>query len=313
MEAQHAQVEVTPTSAALYELKTIADRQALHKVEFLKAELLSTVSHELRSPLASIKGYATTLLQHEHRISREERHEFLLAINEASDRLAVVIDHLLEMSQLDTGSIKIEPGSVNLVHLVREAITTAEQRFVASPLSGNPAHVQKRFTFILRLEDAHGRPGGKEPIIQADRHRLRKVLDNLLENAVLYSPEGGTVEVKIRPIGAQSQTDRFHSSADHDESNATKRGFVSPAPESQQMIEICVQDNGISIPREQLEYVFESFHRLDTRLTREVNGLGLGLAICKRIVELHAGAIWAESTVGKGSTFHVWLPVERSE
>jgi len=76
------------------------------------------------------------------------------------------------------------------------------------------------------------------------------------------------------------------------------------------MMEMCVRDHGIGIPPEQLERIFENFHRLDTRLTREVNGLGLGLAICKRIVELHGGTIWAESQVGVGSSFHVRLPRE---
>ncbi len=77
------------------------------------------------------------------------------------------------------------------------------------------------------------------------------------------------------------------------------------------MIEVCVRDHGIGIPHEQLERIFDRFYRVDTRLTREVNGLGLGLAICKRIVELHKGVIWAESELGKGSAFHVWLPLER--
>ena len=76
------------------------------------------------------------------------------------------------------------------------------------------------------------------------------------------------------------------------------------------MVEICVRDHGIGIPPAHLERIFDRFHRVDTRLTREVNGLGLGLAICKRIVELHGGVIWAESEVGKGSAFHVWLPMD---
>src|SRR6266699_6855653 len=91
-------------------------------------ELLVTVSHELRSPLASIKGYAATLLRHDRRIARDERHEFLIAINEASDRLATLIDRLLEMSQFDTDTITMERSPVDLVHLIHEAISVAEQR-----------------------------------------------------------------------------------------------------------------------------------------------------------------------------------------
>ena len=92
----------------IYELEAAADHKALREMELFKAELLATVSHELRSPLASVKGYAATLLRHERRISREERHEFLLAIKEASDRLEAVIDRLLEISQLETAGITIQ-------------------------------------------------------------------------------------------------------------------------------------------------------------------------------------------------------------
>ncbi|HET8851784.1 MAG TPA: histidine kinase dimerization/phospho-acceptor domain-containing protein, partial [Ktedonobacteraceae bacterium] len=109
------------------ELEALADRKALREMELLKAELLATVSHELRSPLASIKGYAATLLRHERRILREERHEFLLAITQASDRLESVIDRLLEISRLETGSITIERSSVDLAYLVREAIIAVER------------------------------------------------------------------------------------------------------------------------------------------------------------------------------------------
>ncbi len=76
------------------------------------------------------------------------------------------------------------------------------------------------------------------------------------------------------------------------------------------MVEICVRDNGIGIPPAHLGQIFDRFHRVDTRLTREVGGLGLGLSICKRIVELHGGLIWAESEIGRGSAFHVWLPMD---
>src|SRR5579864_1632295 len=92
----------------LHALEAASMRDSLHEMELLKAELLGTVSHELRSPLASIKGYAATLLRHERRLGSEERHQFLLAITEASDRLEVIIERLLEMSQLETGEVIIQ-------------------------------------------------------------------------------------------------------------------------------------------------------------------------------------------------------------
>lgn len=294
----------------LQELETTADRQALREMELLKAELLATVSHELRSPLASIKGYAATLLRHERRISREERHEFLLAINEASDRLEVVIDRLLEMSQLETGTITIERSPVNLTHLVREAIIAIEQRLADPEHQSDPARSGIHFTFTLHMEDSHGIPTSHEPVIQADRLRLREVLDNLLENAINYSPDGGAIDVVIRPIFT-SNNGPF-ASIKHDGGGHNAK-HTHAAQRVQPMIEVCIHDHGIGIPSEQLQVIFDRFHRVDTRLTREVNGLGLGLAICKRVVELHDGMIWAESEFGKGSIFHIWLPMDVNE
>src|SRR5438270_12745833 len=143
-----------------HELEALTERKALHTMELLKAELLARVSHELRSPLASIKGYAATLLRHERRISREERHEFLVAIAAASDRLERIIDRLLEMSQLETGTLSIECSPVDVVRLAHEAITAAEQQTSTQ----FPGH----FTFHLRLKDAAGVPTQEEPLIMAD-------------------------------------------------------------------------------------------------------------------------------------------------
>ena len=291
----------------LHELEALTERKALHTMELLKAELLATVSHELRSPLTSIKGYAATLLRHEHRIARDERHEFLVAIQEASDRLATLVDRLLEMSQLDTGAIAIERSPVDLVHLIHEAISVAEQRLLA--LQTDASHVQRQCTFHLRLEDGYGRVTSDEPLIQADRRRLREVLDNLLENALTYSPEDGVVEVAVRPVVASLQAGREHTFSGAYLASGPGRTGLPSMQGKQEMIEIGVRDSGKGIPAEHLESIFERFHRVDTRLTREVGGLGLGLTICKRIVELHEGAIWAESVVGQGSMFHVWLPM----
>ncbi|MFL5658723.1 MAG: sensor histidine kinase [Ktedonobacteraceae bacterium] len=292
------------------ELETVTKRKALYEMDLLKAELLATVSHELRSPLASIKGYAATLLRHERRISREERHEFLVAINEASDRLALLIDRLLEMSQLETGTITIERTSVNLVDLAREAVMAAEQRLETSRQVEEITGTNKHVTFALHVEDRNGTLTRGEVCIQADRYRLREVLDHLLENAVNYSPTEGTIEVTIRPLGTLRSVEKRRIAADNVDDSASRNAASRSKYRDQQVVEISVRDHGQGIPSEHLERVFDRFHRVDTGLTREVNGLGLGLAICKSIVELHEGKIWAESSVGEGSTFSIWLPVD---
>ena len=162
---------------------------------------------------------------------------------------------------------------------------------------------------MLQIEDAAGLPSKSEPIIEGDRQRLREVLDNLLENATIYSPEGGIVKIVLRPIVVSDPVSKARVLTGDERVIGRNVAPVTTTGRKRQMIEIRIHDQGIGIPEEQLERIFEHFHRLDTRLTREVNGLGLGLAICKRIVELHEGVIWAESEPGQGSTFYVWLPM----
>lgn len=285
------------------ELERNSMREALEGMEMLKAELLGTVSHELRSPLASIKGYAATLLRQEHRLAREERHQFLLAITEASDRLEAIIERLLEISQLETDQITLRRSPVDVVHLATEAIAARQERVEAS----KPG----LFVFRLQLENAAGMPARTVPLILADPRRLHEVLDNLLENAVTYSPGGGLITVTVR----QRIQDRLAAkgAVTARASRDGKRGQgATPAPRT--MLEICVSDQGQGIPAAHLDRIFERFHRVDTRLTRETGGLGLGLTICKRIVELHGGSIWAENRPQeRGSAFYVLLPIEEEK
>ncbi len=296
----------------VHQLETALENRSLQEMELLKAELLATVSHELRSPLASIKGYAATLLRHERRISREERHEFLVAIAAASDRLERSIDRLLEMSQLESGTMSVERSPVDVVRLAHEAIIAAEQQ-TSTQLRGH-------FTFHLRLKDAAGVPTQEEPLIMADPRRLREVLDNLLENAIHYSPDGGVIDVVVRPIqallpaGKASKRERKAEALPQSDDAHRERPDVQPdGHKLRQLVEICVCDYGLGIPAEHLDRIFARFHRVDTRLTREQSGLGLGLTICKHIVELHDGLIWAESCPAGGSAFHVRLPVDGEE
>jgi signal transduction histidine kinase len=166
----------------------------------LVAELLATMSHELRTPLATIKAYAATLLQPRRSISRAERRAFLLAIEQASDHLEVIIDHLLEMAALETGTLMLELSTVNLAQLIREAILAVERRADAERMA-----TSRRIR--LHLEDQ-----GSAPVdgifIEADHHRLRKVLGQLLENAIAYSPEGGTIDVSLCVVSPNARAER---------------------------------------------------------------------------------------------------------
>lgn len=289
-------------------IKDVTDQEHLHEVmsraetlrqaDRLKAELLGTVSHELRSPLAAIRGYAETLQRHGRRISRDERQEFLLAIVQASDRLQVVIDRVLELSELATGTLPIHLIPVEVLPLLDEAIASCARKVSQS------ASRQWEFTVIAR--DAAEGETRASPLVRADPRLLSDVLDNLLENAVHYSPEGGQITITVR------QRQAYDQPATQSGSPEVMDG-VEPPSLPVPSLEIAVHDSGVGIPPEHLGRIFERFHRVDTRLTREVDGIGVGLAICKQIVELHGGAIWAESESGEGSTFHVLLPLAEGD
>jgi signal transduction histidine kinase len=283
-------------------------RQGQAAAEAINAEVLATVSHELRSPLTSIKGYTATLLRQERRISREERREFLLAIRDASERLETIVDRFLEMSQLETGNINLRRTTVDAGRIAQEALLNAEQR--ASE------HMPGKFSFHLRLKDAHGMLTPQEPLVPADPRLLREVLDNLLDNAINYSPDGGRIDIVIQPARQTSQPTNETTIRQDEEREAAAGGHerqgeneIQMKIDAARMLDICVCDNGLGIPPDHLERIFDRFHRVDTRLTRSVNGLGLGLTVSKRIIEMHGGDIWAESCPAGGSAFHVLLPL----
>jgi signal transduction histidine kinase len=154
-------------------------------------------------------------------------------------------------------------------------------------------------------------PASEEPLIWADRQRIHEVLNHLLENAILYAPLGCPVDIVVRPLQLSSERQQFITPV-HPTLLDGQRSPMHPAEQQDfSGFEICICDHGIGIANEHLEHIFERFYRIDTRLVREVNGLGVGLTICKSIIEMHGGHIWVESQVGQGSTFHLWFPVYR--
>ncbi|HTK10905.1 MAG TPA: HAMP domain-containing sensor histidine kinase, partial [Ktedonobacteraceae bacterium] len=234
-------------------------------------ELLATLSHEFHTPLTVIEGYTSTLLAQKERLAPGEQDEFLEMIQQAGKRLRELTKQLLEIAQLEAGNIQLDHDLVDLSIVAREAIKEAEQQI--------PEPRRRHFTFTLQCRDTPGNPLQELPLVKGDMQRLRQVLSHLLENAIRYSPTGGRIDVIAQP---------------------------APPP----FVEICVRDIGIGIASEHLKPIFDPFYRVDSRLTRESNGLGLGLTMCKHLVTLHQGYIWAESCPGGGSAFHIWLPSE---
>jgi signal transduction histidine kinase len=261
-----------------------AEVEALRRADHLNGELLGTVSHELRNPLAVIKGYAATLLRHEQSLPQPERREFLTAIVVACERLEMVVNQLLEMSQLETGMLVPSFMPMHLEHMVREAVTALEESLATGRFGEHQVVVQ-----VLGAEEGL-------PLVQADPRLLRDALDGVLENALQYSPSGGTIAITL-------EVARLPAAAPP---NETSSPVADPHPA--EMVVIGIRDTGIGIPAEHIEHVFDRERGVDTGLTREVSGLGLGLAIVARIVGLHGGTVWGATKLGEGSTFYLTFP-----
>jgi signal transduction histidine kinase len=259
----------------------------LQETQQMIIELFTTLNHEFRSPLAVIKGSTSTLLLQEQLVSLEERREFLQMIQAAEKRLEGLTGRLLEIAQLEAGAFQMQVDLVDIPSIVRSAMDRVRQLV--------PEAARERFTFQLQCRDAAGQQASDVPPVKGDLPSLQKVLEHLLENAVRFSPNGGSIEVCVQPVSRERLA-----------------ALPDPSFKPRPFLEICVCDEGIGIPEEHLEAIFSRFYRVETGLTRETSGLGLGLTICKHLVALHQGRIWAERRPTGGSVFHLWLPAERA-
>lgn len=226
-------------------------------IERMKTAFVSTVSHELRTPLTSIKGFISTLLMDEEGFDNETRHEFYTIIDTECDRLTRLISDLLNVSRIEAGrALDLNPKEVTLPALI-DKVVNAQKSYT------------NKHSFSIDLD-------GELPVIVADEDKVDQILTNLTNNAIKYSPNGGTITIH----------------------GHTEDGQVV----------ISVADEGMGISKDQLPKVFERFHRIDNRDTRKVGGTGIGLYLVKHLVEAHGGTIWVDSEVGKGTTFTFALP-----
>jgi len=236
---------------------TFVDITRYREAEELKSTFISVISHELKTPVSIIKGYAGTLARDDVELDPEFIRECGQIIVEEADRLTELIDNLLDASRIQAGALSLRMAPVDLAAIARKSV----ERFQSQETGHH---------FVLEFPD-------DLPPVKADHRRLRQVFDNLIGNAVKYSPQGGEIVVGARQEGEH--------------------------------VLVYVRDEGVGIPEEELKAIFEPFYRVDSSLRRKAQGAGLGLFLVKAIVRAMGGDIWVESEVGKGSTFYFTLPV----
>jgi PAS domain S-box-containing protein len=241
----------------VYAFRDLTEERAL---ESMRQDLVATVSHELRTPLAAIYGAALTLRRDDVQLEAQLRDKLLDVVVEESDRLSEIVKDLLLASQLDSGKLRVTIERCDPLEIAQLEVDAAR------------AHLPDVVKLVL---DA---PGSLPPVA-ADPGQLRQVLSNLIDNAVKYSPDGGTVTVAL-------------AARDHH-------------------VQFLVTDEGLGIPAAEQHRIFEKFYRLDPDMTRGIGGTGLGLFICRELVRRVNGRIWVESEAGQGSTFFVEIPQEQ--
>ncbi len=257
-------------------LPVMYDTASRERRKQAKAETnaISVLWHELISPLTVIKGYAATLLELNHAISEEQKEQYLRGIDSASNRVIRLLENLRDITRLEeTDAITIQ--KISLIDLLRQ---------VASEMQNQTTkHVIKLL------------PCPRLPLVKADPEKIEMVINNLLVNAIKYSPQGGDIEVETRMVRTEQELRRMFGDA--------------PLVKLPCLI-MSIADTGVGIPGAELDQIFEKFYRVKNKLTQTTPGAGLGLYICKIIVEAHGGHIWARNRLQSGSVFHFSLPLE---
>jgi two-component system phosphate regulon sensor histidine kinase PhoR len=234
-----------------------AEHAELEKVERVRKDFVINVSHELRTPLASIQGYTETLLDgavNDPPIANK----FLNIIRQNTERLTRLTADLLVLSRIELGQQELKPMLQSVAQLVTDNVDAMQ-----------PLAQRKGISLILE-------PPSEEAQVFADAEAVHQILTNLLENAIKYTPDGGTVIVATRMQGDK--------------------------------IEVSVKDTGMGIPHEDLPRLFERFYRVDKARSKALGGTGLGLSIVKHLVQSQGGVVRVDSKVDKGSTFYFTLP-----
>ena len=227
-----------------------------HKLDIMRKEFVANVSHELKTPITTIKSYAETLLERD--LDKDTSQKFLTVIDSECDRMGRLVKDLLQLSNLDYRKTNWQKTEVSLGNILKDIIGNLELLFI-----------EKEQEVIYNIQEDMGN-------IVADKDGIEQVILNIISNAIKYTENYGKIEIQ--------------------------------AYQNEDKLVIKVKDNGIGIPDEDQDRIFERFYRVEKGRSRELGGTGLGLAIAKEIVEAHEGSLILKSIVGEGTTVELLLP-----
>lgn len=247
------------------------DISELRQAERMRTEFVAMVSHDLRAPLAAIREAIALLADTAaHRLEEKQR-RFLMIAQEEVDRLNRMIDNLIEVSRMEAGKVELNLRAVDLNDVINISLES-----LALLINKKNLKVVRRIPPRL-------------PPVAGDPDRLLRVFNNLLDNAIKYSPDSGTIQIEIDFVDPEAPV-------------LSEPGILA----NTRYLKVTISDQGPGIPTEFLERIFGKFERVEPH----GSGSGLGLAIVRSIVELHHGKVWARSTIGEGASFSLILPVK---
>lgn len=248
-----------------------------------KSDFLANMSHELRTPLNSIIGFSEVLQDEMFGGLNEKQRQYVGNILVSGKHLLELINDILDLAKVESGKMELEPVIVNLRNTLATSLAMLQEKALKHGLK-------------LSME----LPAEVEIELVADERKLKQIMFNLLSNAIKFTPDGGSVRVSARKVsGLDVPVSRLGPKA----SDRKLEG---------DFVEVSVADTGIGISPEQIPKLFKAFSQLSSPYSREHEGTGLGLALTRRMVELHGGRVWVESEVGKGSRFIFAIPLSQS-
>jgi signal transduction histidine kinase/ActR/RegA family two-component response regulator len=250
----------------------------LERASQLKSEFLASMSHELRTPLNSILGFSGLLKNYMQAGLNQKQLQYVCLIHESGQHLLSLINDILDLSKVEAGKEELHIEPVSIQHLCAQCLDMIQ-----------PRAEKKRLVLSLELDY-------RLKQVALDERRTRQMIINLLSNAVKFTPETGQIKLS----GRLAYGNQLHQDIRPDR---------SPVNLSTPYLCLEVMDSGIGIPPEKQHLLFQPFQQIDSSLTRQHEGTGLGLALTKRLAELHGGTVSLQSVEGQGSTFRIWLPL----